>query len=53
MVRLKEIHTFSRLYYLEYLRILRIFQGSSEAATRGALYNKVFLEISQNSQENT
>ena len=25
----------------------------TEAATRGVLYNKVFLEISQNSQENT
>ena len=25
----------------------------SEAATRGALWKKVFLEISQNSQENT
>ena len=26
---------------------------SAEAATRGVLYKKVFLEISQNSQENT
>ena len=25
----------------------------SEATTRGILYNKVFLDISQNSQENT
>ena len=28
-------------------------ETSAEAATRGALWEKVFLEISQNSQENT
>ena len=30
-----------------------LFQSFSEAATRGALWEKVLLEISQNSQENT
>ena len=37
-----------------YLSILKnIYELLPEAATRGVLYKKVFLQISQNSQENT
>ena len=35
---------------MEYMRFV---DDDSEAATRGVLQEKVFLEISQNSQENT
>ena len=35
------------------LRQLSLIHTSSEVATRGALCKKVFLEISQNSEENT
>ena len=40
-------------FFTEYLRTTASVFSFSEAATRGALWKKVFLKISQNSQQNT
>ena len=39
--------------YVEHLKYKTFICILTEAATRGVLFKKVFLEISQNSQENT
>ena len=41
------------LHHQCFLEVLKLFSQPSEAATRGVLWKKVFLEISRNSQENT
>ena len=44
----KKVNSFLSLSQMQFIYIPEV-----EAATRGVLWKKVFLEISQNSQENT
>ena len=49
---LKKLRSFTKLFEIYQHQLFR-FQIDAEAATRGVLWEKVFLEISENSQENT